>query len=86
MTETYKFKDEIKVVGTTILYKDYVHTKSTMPVFSRSGTMGFNTILFAVFNDCFPVGFSANPFSAHAGIFNNSSYDTTQHNYGHAYI
>ncbi|HAU1152351.1 TPA: hypothetical protein JBI12_10455 [Legionella pneumophila] len=86
LTETYKFKDEVKVVGTTIIYKDYVNTKSTMPVFSRNGTMGFNTILFAVFNDYFPVGFSANPFSVHAGIFNNSSYDTTQHDYGHAYI
>ncbi|EEZ94687.1 hypothetical protein LLB_3604 [Legionella longbeachae D-4968] len=37
-------------------------------------------------NDYFPVGFSSSPYPVHAGLFKNSSFHSTQHDYGHAYL
>jgi len=56
-----------------------------IPIFSRTGTLGFNTILYALSKGFYVVGFGANPHSVHMDLFNGESLDTARHDYFHIF-
>lgn len=85
LAETHLFKKCVQRVGSSGTYQDYANTKLTMPIFSKNGTLGFNTILYAELNGYFPIGFSSSPYPVHGGIYENQSFSSSQHDYGHAY-
>lgn len=84
LSNVKKFKSIVKMVGFKIMFNDYAKVNNIIPVFSQNGSIGFNTILFAYFNDYYPVGFSANPLPVHGGVFGHQSVATTNHDYFHA--
>jgi len=71
-------------ISTPVSCNEYPSITNILPIYSANGSMGFNTILFAIFNDYLPVGFSKKPFAVHNGAFENESIETTRHDYGHA--
>ena len=56
-----------------------------MPFFSPNGSVGFNTILCAVFNDYLPVGFGTLPLPVHTNYHQQQAYWTARHDYGHCF-
>lgn len=85
--DTQKFKSNLRLMR--LDYPDNngnmeINRNNILPIYSRSVTVGFNTILFAIFNDYYPVGFGEQPFSIHAGVYLNHCLYTSQHEYRHA--
>lgn len=58
---------------------------NVLPVFSNNGSMGINTILFAVFNGYLPVGFGVNATPVHTNYHESESFWTARHDYGHCF-
>lgn len=83
-------KEIKKAIGGSIsspaLYPAYPDVEKIMPVFSKSGTMGFNTILFALSKGFLPVGYGSEPYPVHIGYHASEPVWTTQHDYGHALL
>jgi hypothetical protein len=78
------FKNGIGTMSSPILEMNYPAVDNILPIYSRNGSMGINTILFCIFNGYLPVGFGSNPHPVHARIFSNQCVSTAQHDYGHA--
>jgi hypothetical protein len=79
-----QFKSLISAISSPVGTNDYLDINNILPIYSRNGSMGFNTILYAVFNGYFPVGFGEEPHNVHTGIFSNHATQSIQHDYGHA--
>ncbi|WP_181951375.1 hypothetical protein [Legionella sainthelensi] len=85
LAETHLFKKCVQRVGSSGEYQNFANTNLTLPIFSKNGSLGFNTILYTELNGYFPIGFSASPYPVHGGLYENQSFNSSQHDYGHAY-
>jgi hypothetical protein len=87
--ETKKFRQEIGPgFSAPRNYMDaraYQDIQSIIPFFSTNGSIGYNTILCAVFNDYLPVGFGINSLKVHAGYHQMQAYWLARHDYGHCF-
>lgn len=83
--ETDMFKRQAigQYISTPILAPAYPDVKGILPIYSSTGSIGLNTMLFAIFNDYLPVGVGHKPLAVHAGFFHNRCFETMQHDYGH---
>ncbi len=66
-------------------YNNYMQNPSVLPFYSDNGTLGYNTILCAIFNNYLPVSFGLNPTAVHTNFFAQQSFGTARHDYGHCF-
>lgn len=84
--DTQEIKKEIGPgLPSPIPYQDYALNTQVLPVFSRNGSMGFNSILYAIFNGYLPVGFGVNPLPVHVNYHEQEAFWTARHDYGHCF-
>lgn len=83
--EPNKFKRQAigQYISTPILAPEYPDIRGILPIYSSTGSIGLNTMLFAIFNGYLPVGIGHKPLAVHAGFFHNRCFETMQHDYGH---
>ncbi|MCL5272288.1 MAG: hypothetical protein M1486_03070 [Gammaproteobacteria bacterium] len=79
-----------KLIGTGIASKgpakNYLTIDRIMPIYSKSGNMGFNSVLYCLFNDYYPVGFGIEPYPVHANYHSQEAFAIARHDYNHALI
>ena len=63
---------------------DYPSNDRVLPIYSKTGNMGFNSILYCIFNDYYPVGFGIEPYPVHANYHRQQSFLIARHDYGHS--
>lgn len=71
-------------ISTPNPHPNYPNITNIFPVFSRNGSMGFNTILYTIFNGYLPVGYGSEPYPVHVNYHQSERVFTAQHDNGHA--
>ncbi|MBA2710315.1 MAG: hypothetical protein H0U57_06980 [Tatlockia sp.] len=64
----------------------YQESEAIIPFFSTNGSLGYNTILGALFSGYLPVGFGVEPSKVHSNYYQKQSYWTARHDYGHCFL
>lgn len=66
-------------------FEHYSDIDKVLPLFSNSGSIGINTILYALYNGYYPIGFGVEPHSAHMNV-HHGVIENMRHDNGHNFL